>query len=87
MSYGADTDGACDAEVTGERLRAAWCPPPPGRPLVAPPLLAAVALSAQGPPNGGCRGSRMAGRPAAARRGKHGRAGDPPEGCAGRSWL
>ena len=29
----------------------------------------------------------MADRAAAARRGKHGRAGDPPEGCAGRSWL
>ena len=29
----------------------------------------------------------MAGRPAAARCGKDGRAADPPQGCAGRSWL
>src|SRR5438552_10086763 len=29
----------------------------------------------------------MAGRPAATRRAKHGRAADPPRGCAGRSWL
>src|SRR6185295_8718321 len=39
------------------------------------------------PPNGGCRGFRMAGRRAAARCGKDGRAADPPAGCAGRSWL
>src|SRR2546429_5345494 len=31
--------------------------------------------------------SQMAGRPAAGRLGKHGRAGDPPRGCVGRSWL
>jgi ABC-type glutathione transport system ATPase component len=33
------------------------------------------------------RGIRMAGWPAAARRGKDGPAADSPKGCAGRSWL
>jgi len=41
----------------------------------------------QGPPNGWCHGARMAGRPAAARCGKDGRAADPPWGHARRSLL